>query len=306
MTDETVNAVEQAAQQAAERHPMAPIADRRRAPRLRSLLTGIIAFDDNDSTMDCTVRNISAWGAKIVLPDAFRAAGRFQSRRPASRSDAPRQGDLAQGRKRRPGALRSRGARGAQPADAARSGARPPQGDARRALLSFKLRLHQRESLPSPPRGERVSFRLALPALTLRSILNGSLPSARAIKGLLTEPREWTMIERRKEPRQKSLLGGKAVFSRRRCIMDCLVRNISPHGALVVFPHTSLTPSEFMLHIPHRDETYSAKLIWRHHDRAGVILSETSVRGADRLRQAHPLARGGKPPAQEADRPGSW
>lgn len=77
MTNETVNAVEHAAQRPAERHPMAPIADRRRAPRLRSLLTGTIAFDDNNSTMDCTVRNISAWGAKIVLPDAFRAPDEF-------------------------------------------------------------------------------------------------------------------------------------------------------------------------------------------------------------------------------------
>jgi PilZ domain len=83
------------------------------------------------------------------------------------------------------------------------------------------------------------------------------------------------MVERRREPRIRSLLGGKAVFNRRHSVMDCLVRNIAPHGALVVFPHTSLTPSEFTLHIPHRNETYSAKLVWRRHDRAGVSLSET-------------------------------
>jgi hypothetical protein len=45
--------------------------DRRREPRLRSLLTGIIIFD-NKCTMDCTVRNISAYGAKVILSDAFR------------------------------------------------------------------------------------------------------------------------------------------------------------------------------------------------------------------------------------------
>ncbi len=59
------------------RHPMAPIADRRRAPRLKSLLTGTIVFDDHNSTMDCTVRNISAWGAKVTLPDAFRVPDDF-------------------------------------------------------------------------------------------------------------------------------------------------------------------------------------------------------------------------------------
>ena len=81
------------------------------------------------------------------------------------------------------------------------------------------------------------------------------------------------MIERRKEPRLKSLLGGRISFSRRQTRWIASCRNISPHGALVVFPHTSLTPTEFTLHIPHRGETHSAKVAWRHHDRAGVTLS---------------------------------
>ncbi len=85
------------------------------------------------------------------------------------------------------------------------------------------------------------------------------------------------VAERRKEPRRKSLLGGKVIFGRRQSVMDCIVRNIGPHGALVVFAHTSLTPSEFTLHIPHREETYTAKLMWRKHDRAGVRLSETEA-----------------------------
>ncbi len=59
------------------RQSTAPIADRRRAPRLKSLLTGTIVFDDHNSTMDCVVRNISAWGAKITLPDAFRVPDQF-------------------------------------------------------------------------------------------------------------------------------------------------------------------------------------------------------------------------------------
>ena len=81
------------------------------------------------------------------------------------------------------------------------------------------------------------------------------------------------MTERRKEPRLKSLLGGRISFGRRQSSMDCIVRNIGPHGALVVFPHTSLTPTEFTLHIPHRGEAHSAKVMWRRHDRAGVTLS---------------------------------
>ena len=87
------------------------------------------------------------------------------------------------------------------------------------------------------------------------------------------------MIERRKEPRVKSLLGGRISFSRRQSTMDCVVRNVAPHGAMVVFPHTSLTPSEFMLHIPCKGETHAAKVIWRHQDRAGVTLSQVESTG---------------------------
>jgi hypothetical protein len=65
---------------------------------------------------------------------------------------------------------------------------------------------------------------------------------------------------------------------------------VSPHGALVVFPHTSLTPGEFTLHILHRGEAHSAKVMWRRHDRAGVVLSnmekmETPIDTAKRLRE---------------------
>lgn len=98
------------------------------------------------------------------------------------------------------------------------------------------------------------------------------------------------MTERRKEQRLRSLLGGRVSFGRRQSTMDCIVRNVAPHGALVVFPYTSLTPSEFTLHIPSRGEAHSAKVIWRRHDRAGIALSdmeraEAPIDTARRIRQ---------------------
>jgi hypothetical protein len=45
--------------------------ERRREPRLRSLLPGTLVFDDK-RVMDCMVRSISAHGAKITMPDAYR------------------------------------------------------------------------------------------------------------------------------------------------------------------------------------------------------------------------------------------
>jgi hypothetical protein len=97
------------------------------------------------------------------------------------------------------------------------------------------------------------------------------------------------MIERRRERRLRSLLGGRVSFGRRQSTMDCIVRNLSPHGALVVFAHTSLTPSEFSLHIPCRGEAHSARVMWRRSDRAGVSLShmektEVPIDTAQRIR----------------------
>lgn len=59
----------------------AEFVERRRKPRLRSLLSGMLLFDDKTS-MDCAVRNISAYGAKVVLADAFRLPDVFDLRIP--------------------------------------------------------------------------------------------------------------------------------------------------------------------------------------------------------------------------------
>ncbi len=58
-----------------------PEVERRRVPRLRSLLSGIIV-DNHGCTLDCTVRNISAYGAKLVLADAFRLPDSFNLKVP--------------------------------------------------------------------------------------------------------------------------------------------------------------------------------------------------------------------------------
>ncbi|HET7806047.1 MAG TPA: PilZ domain-containing protein [Pseudolabrys sp.] len=51
--------------------------EKRKAARSRTLLGGVIAFNDRASTMDCQVRNLSTGGAKVtfdstaVVPDRF-------------------------------------------------------------------------------------------------------------------------------------------------------------------------------------------------------------------------------------------
>ncbi len=55
----------------------ASTAEQRRVPRLRTLLGGIVQFDDHTSTMDCTIRSLSAYGARVELAEAFRLPDAF-------------------------------------------------------------------------------------------------------------------------------------------------------------------------------------------------------------------------------------
>jgi hypothetical protein len=54
-----------------------PLPERREEPRLRCLLTGRIVLEAHQSTMDCTVRSMSAHGARIVASDPFRVPDEF-------------------------------------------------------------------------------------------------------------------------------------------------------------------------------------------------------------------------------------
>ena len=78
------------------------------------------------------------------------------------------------------------------------------------------------------------------------------------------------MTERRRESRQRSYLGGQIAFNRRRSTMDCLVRNVSSHGARLAFTGALTTPEEFDLHIPQREERQRVRVVWRGEDEVGV------------------------------------
>jgi hypothetical protein len=79
--------------------------------------------------------------------------------------------------------------------------------------------------------------------------------------------------ERRKERREKTLIGATVSFNARRSVFDCLIRNISTAGALLEFPDTTLAPTEFELHVRHRDQSFRGTVVWRKQERAGVALA---------------------------------
>lgn len=81
------------------------------------------------------------------------------------------------------------------------------------------------------------------------------------------------MDERRKVPRHKSLLRGRVYFNNRSSSADCLVRDISTHGARLMFGDDAKIPDVVELHIPQKDQTYRAHIIWRHGIEAGIAFA---------------------------------
>jgi hypothetical protein len=78
------------------------------------------------------------------------------------------------------------------------------------------------------------------------------------------------MNERRSVARHKSFLQGRIFFNNRRTSLDCLIRDISEHGARLKFSGMVSTPDLIELHIPSKEESYRAKVQWRNGDEIGV------------------------------------
>ena len=76
--------------------------------------------------------------------------------------------------------------------------------------------------------------------------------------------------ERRTAARQKSFLQGRIFYNNRRTSVDCLVRDISEHGAKLKFAAAATTPDVVELQIPAKDETYRARVQWRYGNEVGV------------------------------------
>jgi hypothetical protein len=80
--------------------------------------------------------------------------------------------------------------------------------------------------------------------------------------------------ERRKVSRQKSFLRGMVYFNNRRSVLDCLIRDISPHGARLIFSDSLAVPDALDLYIPQKDQTLRVHVIWRHGQDLGVAFSQ--------------------------------
>jgi hypothetical protein len=113
----------------------------------------------------------------------------------------------------------------------------------------------------------------------------------------MTEPD--TTIERRREPRLRTLLTGIIALDHN-STFDCVIRSLSAHGARIAIADAHRLPETFDLVIPHHRQTHRAALLWRHGEQAGLVLSDSdrppskpklTKRQQQRLRERE-LARG--------------
>ena len=76
--------------------------------------------------------------------------------------------------------------------------------------------------------------------------------------------------------RQKSFLRGMIYFNNRRNAVDCLIRDISPYGARLIFSDAVSTPDIFELYIPQKEQTLRVHAIWRHGQEVGVAFAQAT------------------------------
>jgi hypothetical protein len=93
------------------------------------------------------------------------------------------------------------------------------------------------------------------------------------------------MLDRRQEQRRRSLLGAELSFNHPQTQYDCVIRNFSASGALLVFADPTLLPTDFDVQVAHWKEAFRARLVWRRAEQVGVVLNEFApVDGVRRTR----------------------
>jgi hypothetical protein len=95
----------------------------------------------------------------------------------------------------------------------------------------------------------------------------------------MATPAEARPTERRRIARQKSFLRGMIYFNNRRNVVDCLIRDISPCGARLIFSDAVTTPDALDLYIPQKEQTLRSQVIWRVGQEVGVAFPQATHAG---------------------------
>jgi len=106
----------------------------------------------------------------------------------------------------------------------------------------------------------------------------------------MTSPPEQNPEHRRRAPRQKSFLRGMVYFNNRRSSFDCLIRDITPEGARLVFSSSVSTPDVIELYIPQKEQTLTARVMWRHGEEIGLSFAQAASAAHDQPTEGGDLA----------------
>ena len=77
-------------------------------------------------------------------------------------------------------------------------------------------------------------------------------------------------VDSRRSPRRRTLKGARIIFNDRRSVIDCVVRNLSAQGALLLVPNVVGIPSDFDLYIDGETDCHHAHVAWKGKGRLGV------------------------------------
>ncbi|MCC6946365.1 MAG: PilZ domain-containing protein [Bradyrhizobiaceae bacterium] len=78
------------------------------------------------------------------------------------------------------------------------------------------------------------------------------------------------MQERRNSSRKRSFLKGVVYYNNHLSSAECLIRDLSEHGARVQFGSVIGLPDTVELHIPARDQIIICQVRWRKGDEVGL------------------------------------
>jgi hypothetical protein len=81
---------------------------------------------------------------------------------------------------------------------------------------------------------------------------------------------EHAMQERRQESRRRALKTARIVFNNRFSAIDCTVRNLSQHGAMLLVSGPHGIPDAFLLELDEGATLHDCRVIWREEKRIGV------------------------------------
>jgi hypothetical protein len=77
------------------------------------------------------------------------------------------------------------------------------------------------------------------------------------------------MQEQRQAHRNRTYLEGLIGFNQQDLPIECVVRNLSQHGAMVQLAPASAIPKNVNIRI--KGKSYAAQIVWRQHGRAGLV-----------------------------------